>query len=119
MYSKLSDCKVVWSSSWRNTTKKSKLFIEGLYYQCGLPSNSFIGYTPYLPNMERRNEIELWLDTFYKKYNITKCAIIDDRSDANLQKSNYLDIQIKFFQTNFKFGLTEEISNEILNFLKK
>ena len=117
LYSKIPNCKIVWSSSWRNTVmKKSKLFIEGLYYQCGLPKDSFIGYTPYIPYLLRYNEIEEWIKDHIDKFEIEKCAIIDDMYEASISGNKFLNIPIKFFQTSEKYGLTEEISKNILTF---
>lgn len=117
LYNEIPNCKVVWSSSWRRTVKKnSKPFIEGLYYKCGFPENSFLSYTPHIPYLLRYNEIEEWIKIFKNTYNIEKCAIIDDLSEANPMVDSYLGIPIKFFKTSFQKGLTQEIADEILNF---
>lgn len=120
MYSKIQDCKIVWSSSWRLTTKKdSKKFIEGLYYQCGFPENSFLGFTPNIPYLLRYNEIEEWIKTFKDVYKIDKCAIIDDLYEASLNCDSFLGIPIKFFLTSGHHGLTEEIANNIVKYFEE
>lgn len=120
MYSKISNCKVVWSSSWRLTTKKeSKLFVEGLYYKCGFPNGSFIGYTPHIPYLLRYNEIEEWIKTFKEVYQIEKCAIIDDLNEASLNTNSFYGIPIRFFKTSAKHGLTEKIANDILKYFNE
>ena len=120
MYSKIYDCKVVWSSSWRLTSRKdSKKFIEGLYYRCGFPENSFLGYTPHIPYLLRYNEIEEWIKTFKDVYKINKCAIIDDLHEASLNCDSFLGIPIKFFLTSGRYGLKEEIANNIIKFFNK
>jgi len=120
MYSKIPNCRVVWSSSWRLTAKKeSKLFVEGLYYKCGFPNGSFIGYTSHMPHLLRYNEIEDWIKTFKDVYQIDKCAIIDDLYEASLGVDEFLGIPIKFFQTSGHHGLTEEIANNIVKYFEE
>lgn len=120
LYNQIPNCKVVWSSSWRLTTKKeSKLFIESLYYQCGFVKGSFLSYTPDMRYRLRSDEIKDWIKTFRTSYNIRKCAIIDDLSEADLMIDSYLGIPIKFFKTEFEFGLTEEIANKIKNYFNE
>lgn len=116
MYSKIPDCKIVWSSSWRTTIKESKRFIEELFYRCGFPQNSFLSYTPDIRYAERKYEIMSWIKTFITSYKIEKCAIIDDLYGADLGTDEYLGIPIKFFQTSFETGLTRKIVNNILTF---
>lgn len=120
LYSKIDDCKVVWSSSWRNTAgRNSKRFVEGLYYKCGLPKNSFLGYTPYIPYMLRNTEILEWIFEFRDQYKIDKCAIIDDLEEAEIIQTKEMEVQIKFFKTSSRFGLTQEIADEILNYFNE
>ena len=117
LYSKIPDCKVVWSSSWRNSLKRnSKIFIEGLYYKCGLPKDSFLGYTPHIPYMLRYNEIDEWIKNHVDRIKIDKCAIIDDLYEASISGNKFLDIPIKFFQISAKFGLTENDAESILKY---
>lgn len=121
--SSVENCKVVWSSSWRlfygHREKPSKYYIENLYYKCGFPKNSLLSWTPNLPYLLRSNEITKWIDDNYKIYDIEKIAIIDDLEEANPFINNYENIPIKFFLTSEKYGLTEEISNNILNYFIK
>jgi len=117
---KIEECKIVWSSSWRHTAgRNSKPFIEALFYNVGLPKESFLGYTPTLSNGLRYNEILNWLDDHNNLYSISKAIIIDDDKDADPMMKEYLDIKLKFFKTSMEFGLTEKISNNILKFLRK
>lgn len=120
MYSKINDCKIVWSSSWRTTIgKDSKLFIEGFFYQCGFPKNSFLSYTPNLRNVLRYNEIEEWIRIFKPSFKIDKCAIIDDLEEANPNTDQIYGIPIKFFKTSMNDGLTEKIANNIIEYFNK
>ncbi len=125
------DCKVVWSSSWRMGLRNSKVFIEGVYNTCGFNEGSFLSFTPILYKF-RFVEILEWLRLFGDNYNIEKCAIIDDDHDAgipdDLEKefgngSPYIDVgkkyNCKFFQTNNKFGITDEIKNKILVYFQE
>ena len=125
------DCKVVWSSTWRMGLRDSKVLIEGFYNKCGFEKNSFLSYTP-IAYKFRCMEILDWLKVFGEKYDIEKCAIIDDDDDAgipkNLEKefgknSPYIEIakkyNTKFFQTTFKTGITDEIKNKILVYFQE
>lgn len=118
MYLKIPNCKIVWSSSWRTTTKESKIFIEGLFYQCGFPKKSFLSYTPDLRYSARKYEIIEWIKTFKSSYKIDKCAIIDDLYEADIGKDEIFGIPIKFFQTTYEKGLTKKITNDILKFFE-
>ena len=112
LYNSIPNCKIVWSSSWRLGNRDSKLFIEALYNGCGFPKNSFLSYTPYLNGAPRADEITKWIKSFSDIYNINKCAIIDDDSDAEINHQ-INKIECKFFKTNPKEGLTENIASEI------
>jgi hypothetical protein len=125
-------CMVVWTSTWRMGLRDSKILIEGFYNQCGFEKNSFLSYTPITSSKFRYMEILDWLKIFDGRYNIEKCAIIDDDDDAgipkNLEKefgknSPYIEIakkyNTKFFQTSFKTGITDEIKNKILVYFQE
>jgi hypothetical protein len=69
-------------------------------------------------------EILEWLNLFGEKLNVEKCVIIDDDSDADIPKNAGIaskkiadKFNIKFFQTQNEFGITEEIKNNIKMFL--
>jgi hypothetical protein len=120
------DCKVVWTSSWRIGLRNSKLFIEGLYNQCGFLQNSFLSYTP-INHEQRWVQILEWLNNFEKTYHIEKCIILDDSDDAKIPENINESLKIKadkminkyglkFFQINNEFGLTNKIKNNILNY---
>ena len=120
MYSKIQNCRIVWTSSWRLTVKRdSKPFINGLYYQCGFPEGSFLSYTPELRNNLRADEILLWIKTFRQSYEINKCAIIDDLEEANPYVNEYLGVPIKFFKTEMESGLTQKIADDILKYFNE
>ena len=120
MYSKIPNCRIVWSSSWRLTTKKeSNLFIEGLYNQCGLPNGSFLSYTPELRYTLRSDEIKKWIKIFRPSYSFKKIAIIDDLEEANLYENEYLGIPVKFFKTTMRYGLTQKIANDIVQYFNE
>jgi hypothetical protein len=115
------DCKVVWSSTWRLGLRGSKIFIEGFYNQCGFEEFSFLGFTPSTHRGgPRYMEILEWLNTNGSRYNIEKCAIIDDGGDAGVpllagltSKKLEQKYKVKFFKTEFARGITEEIKNKI------
>lgn len=120
------DCKVVWSSTWRMGLRNSKVFIKGVYDTCGFVEDSFLSYTPIMHKF-RFVEILEWLRLFGKNYDIEKCVIIDDDSDAGIPEdlekefgkgSPYIDVakkyNCKFFQTKNEIGITDEIKNKIL-----
>lgn len=123
------DCKVVWSSSWRLGLRDSKALIEGVYNKCGFVEDSFLSYTPIMYKF-RFVEILEWLRFFGERYNVEKCVIIDDDSDAEIPEdlerefgkgSPYIEVgekyNCKFFQTDNQIGITDEIKNEIILFL--
>lgn len=127
---KVDDCKIVWSSTWRIGLRNSKSFIEGFYNKCNFVKDSFLSYTP-IKGGKRYEEILEWLILFENNYHINKCVIIDDSiayfKFKELEKlygknSEYYRIakkyNPKFFQTNWKKGITEEIKLEILNYFK-
>jgi hypothetical protein len=73
-------------------------------------------------------EILDWLKIFDGRYNIEKCAIIDDDENAGIPEnfpkfSPYPEIakkyNIQFFKTSFKTGITDEIKNKILTYFKE
>lgn len=119
-----SDCKVVWTSTWRMGLRSSKVLIEGHFNTCGFEKDVFVGFTPITHSSHRFMEILEWLNLFGEKLNVEKCVIIDDDSDADIPKNagtaskKIADkFNIKFFQTQNEFGITEEIKNNIKMFL--
>lgn len=125
------DCKVVWTSSWRMGLRNSKVFIEGVYNKCGFNEGSFLSFTPILYKF-RFVEILEWLRLFGDNYNIEKCVIIDDDHDAEIpddlekefgKESPYIEVgkkyNCKFFQTDNKIGITDEIKNKILVYFQE
>lgn len=114
---KVPNCKVVWSSTWRKGLRNSKLFIKGFYNQCGFIENSFLGFTPIM-HEKREYEILHWLELFGNSYDINKCIIIDDDSDAEVTINNEITKKYKpkFFQTNNDIGINDDVKNKILNY---
>lgn len=124
----VNECKIVWTSTWRVGLRNSKTFINGFFNSCGFVEDSFLSYTPIMYKF-RFVEILEWLRIFGNNYNIEKCVIIDDIQEAeipkNLEKefgknSPYIDIakkyNCKFFKTDHKIGITDEIKNKILTY---
>jgi hypothetical protein len=94
--------KIVVSSTWRLYPEilkelTSKLMKFGIFP---------IDKTKDLKIVERKEEIEEWLS----RNEVENFAILDDDIDA--------EIEGHFFLTDFQFGLTEEISNKVIDFLK-
>lgn len=102
------DCKIVWSSTWRKLDcyKNIEETKEMFKRRC-LPYQALIDYTPICRSGFRQDEIENWLSS--SKETIEKFAVLDD-IEISIKKENG-----KFFKTNDDFGLTEEITNEIIN----
>lgn len=121
------NCRIVWSSSWRQNYLErdadSGEFrfnyheIASLWKAKGFPLQHLIGCTPcedssrfsYVP---RGAEIQMWLDENAARYNVCKCAILDDNEDA------FVGVTWKsalFFQTELELGLTREIAEQIKN----
>jgi len=101
---------IVLSSSWRNDIESRKMI------KCCFEKENidFIDYTPQMQPKKyqfwtnRCEEIKCWLK---KHPQVKKFAIIDDNFDAGL------GFKENFFQTDSEMGITEDISNKIINFL--
>jgi hypothetical protein len=108
----LPDLYIVVSSSWRLMYSPSELKTI-LQKLCHIPENRIIGTTPYLPNKQRGNEIQSWLDENESqgselKYEIDDFMIIDDDSDmAHLKETNFL-------QTDGDLGFTIKDCRKLL-----
>lgn len=91
---------------WREVMKKAGI------------AEVFLGITPRMPHppgfgaefMERGKEIEEWLSI--NPYGVKKYCIIDDDSDM-------LPYQKQFKTSHLKGGLTEEITEDIINYLNE
>lgn len=125
------DCRIVWSSSWREGYWKLDIDtdefgfdyhgIAELWKAKGFPLRRLIGCTPCLDfsrfsYVPRGVEIQKWIDDNREKYNIGNVAILDDNEDA-FKGVKYENA--RFFQTKFKHGLTEEIACAINEWLKE
>ena len=86
-----------------------------------LPLRRLIGCTPCL-NLSRFSyvprglEIQRWIDDNREKYNIGNVAILDDDEDA-FKGVKYENA--RFFQTEFKHGLTEEVADRMKKWLQE
>lgn len=123
------DCRIVWSSAWRqnyyrrNTDSGEFEFdyhtVKQLWVAKGFPAERLIDCTP-CENMSRYSyvprgvEIQMWLDSKKKFLQVGRCAIFDDDEDAIVGVD---DPNVKFFQTSFSLGLTEEIAAEAIEWL--
>lgn len=98
------ECKVVLSSSWR-------VWPEGRE-EVKAQVCDFIDVTPNMPisggqeAMERGKEIQFWLDAHPE---VTKYCILDDSSDMMPHQ--------KHFKTMWLTGLTQEIADEVIEYL--
>jgi len=124
------ECKIVWSSSWRENYLKRNPdtgdfhfdyeAIKRLWVAKGFPAGRFIDCTPcenmthysYVP---RGLEIQNWIDKYKDVLCVGKCAILDDNEDAGYGID---DPDVKFLQTDFSLGLTQEIADEAEKWLK-
>lgn len=108
---KKTDCRIVWSSSWRfhpryeNNIEEARAVLN----RFGLPKHYLIGYTPDLKGNPRTDEIITWLEGHPS---VQKCAILDD-SFIDIRRIPFV---ARFFQTDCRKGLTEEIKNEIITY---
>lgn len=120
-------CKIVWSSSWRKLIKYGRISNAiDMFNRRGLPGNSLIAYTPdmniysYNP---RGYEIKAFLDAYKRgEYeasfiygDIIKSVIIDDVYEAEVGVEGLC----KFFRTTPRDGLTEEIADSVIKYLKE
>jgi hypothetical protein len=108
------NAKIVLSSTWRlcfkdtNSFNKHLTFI-GIYPVC-------IGFTP------KPNECNSWNGSFCNRYieikthikhnSIDKFVVIDDENKTLEKFGN------AFFKTDFEYGLTKDISDKIIEYLK-
>ena len=103
---KQTDAKVVLSSSWRHGTNSlGMITLE-------LASRGVViyGTTPTTFGCHRGHEIQLWLES---NNLVDRFAILDD--DRNAEYA--IDWLGHFFCTDFNIGLTEDISNQVINWL--
>lgn len=110
--------KIVWSSTWRLLERYQSIeAAKEMFNRRGLPGDALIGYTPQIgrsyENNCRGTEINYWINNNIYG-NIEKVAVIDDRYDAgwNLPDCAY------FFQTNVYIGITDKITQKVIDYLK-
>ncbi len=104
---------IVWSSSWRNLDKYTNIKdAQAMFERRGLPGNRLIDYTNslHLDYVPRYKEIRNWIQLNGKT--IKRFAILDDLTDAK-----YNTKRCKFFQTNRDIGITEQITNNVIQWL--
>lgn len=106
------DCDIVWSTTWR-IIKEYKNNIDNarsMLTRRGIPGDRLIDYTPNFYYGPRFKEIRDWLKR--KGKNVKKFAILDDNTYAS-----YNTKRGKYFKTDFKYGLTEEITQDVIKWL--
>lgn len=123
------DCRIVWSSSWRGNYWRhdpdsgEERFdwggIARLWRAKGLPLYRLMGCTPCLDlgrfsYVPRGVEIQEWLDENAGRYNIGRAAIVDDDDDA------WLGVTYdgaRLFLTKFEDGLTAGVADGVVEWL--
>lgn len=117
-------CKIIWSSTWRylDEYKDISRAIE-MFNRRGLPGESLIGYTPFTGTSALRGEeiaaaVKLFNFggyTFNKdmEYEIVKAAVVDDDTFAGYG----LPSCCRWFRTYEDYGMTEEITDKVINYL--
>lgn len=109
------DAYIVWSSTWRNVIpyKKNIECAKEMLCRHNIQGERLIDYTPNNGGDDyyvcRGNEITEWL----KNNSVYKCAILDDREDAGIG----IPDNAKLFLTTWKHGLTQEIANDVIQYL--
>lgn len=111
--------KIVWSSTWRRLERYANIKdAQEMFNRRGLPGEALIGYTPAhgmsWEGYNRGSEIAYWINNnIYGE--VKKAAVIDDRYDAGhcLPECAY------FFQTIEEYGITEEQTEQIINFFNE
>jgi len=100
-------CIVILSSTWRKLPDAARLLKSRLRYR-----NVYIrDYTPVLHNRWRGEEIHAYIEG--ADYKIDVYAILDDDKDM-------LEFQLpNFFQTDPDYGLTDEITEKVIQHLNK
>ena len=97
--------KVVLSSSWRGWGESRDEVRKQVV--------DFVDITPTLVGKGRGAEIQSWLDKHLKPLEIAKYAILDD--DTDMLKEQLPN----FFRTKWETGLTDEIANQVTEYLNK
>lgn len=97
---------IVLSSTWRLNDSDRAFVRSALRYKM----LDFVGITPYLESKPRAEEIKLWLEN---NPHVIKYAILDDNADAGL------GMEYSFFKTDYYFGLTYKIAENVINYLNK
>lgn len=125
----ITDCRIVWSSSWRENYwvqdpdsgdfRFDYAGIRKLWKAKGLPLDRLLGCTPCLnlgrfSYVPRGVEIQEWLNENAAKYNIGRVAIVDDDEDA-IVGVEYDGARL--FRTQFEEGLTADIADNIIQWL--
>lgn len=99
-------CAVVLSSSWRSCNHARKI-LENKLWQVGI---DLLGTTPDRLSTPRALEILQWVR--HNKITPTKAVVLDDDVDAAVREDGWM-----FAHTSFSTGLTEELTNQIIEFL--
>lgn len=105
------DCKVVLSSSWRHYPDAVKIVSDSVVEIIDITPDFLIVKDDNGKDVTRGAEINKWLDSQSLKsdFFVDKYVILDDDSD-------FYDDQ-PLFKTTFKTGLTDEISQNVIDYL--
>lgn len=109
---KQTDAKVVLSSSWRIGANSRELITLELLNR----GVTIYSLTPTTFGCHRGHEIELWLES---NNLVSRFAILDDDKNAEYAIDRLLQDNVEgyFFCTDFDVGLTEDMANQIMNWL--
>lgn len=112
---------IVWSSTWRTLPEYERDidFAKEMFTRRGMPGHALVGYTPALGGdwwgtVTRGSEIAAWING-NTIGNVVKCAVLDDRFDAG----EGLPEVAKFFHTWESDGLTEEITEQVIQYFNE
>lgn len=112
---------IVWSSTWRSLPEYARDidFTKEMFTRRGMPGHALVGYTPdmggdYFRTVSRGDEIRTWINNNTIGL-VVKCAVLDDRFDAG----DGLPSVAKFFRTLESDGLTEEITEQVIQYFNE
>ncbi|MFD0698031.1 HAD domain-containing protein [Paenibacillus sp. GCM10027628] len=103
------DASIVVSSSWREGRTLKQL--QSIFEINGI--NKVIGMTPIIDGAIRGREVKEYLkNTEESGMKISKFVIIDDEEEMG-------DLKTFLIETEFKTGITDNIKNQVIDFLSK
>lgn len=120
--------KVILLSSWHtliDLKNNKEAEFRKIYGDFGFDTGTYLDYTPIFDGKDQEG-IKFNILKYTTKrnknvnlYNVEKIAIISSNILNDLELNSFMNIPIKFFKTNIKDGLTENISNDIICFLNR